>query len=88
MIIKIDYREKKLIELIKKNEEFSKKEYTLLVENLDLGDIIFCDSDGKELILIERKSIEDLSSSIIDGRYAEQSFRLNNSNIHNHNIYI
>ena len=57
-----------------------------LVENLTLGDIIFCDDAGEELILIERKSIEDLASSIIDGRYVEQSFRLNNSNIHNHNI--
>ena len=29
MIIKIDYRERKLIELIKKNEEFITKKYTL-----------------------------------------------------------
>lgn len=86
MIIKIDYRERKLIELIKRNDEFIKKKYTLIVENLSLGDIVFTDDDGKEIILIERKSLEDLASSIMDGRYVEQSFRLNNSNIHNHNI--
>ena len=86
MIIKIDYREIKLIKLIKSNDEFIKKKYTLIIENLNLGDIIFTDDDGKEIILIERKSLEDLASSIMDGRYIEQSFRLNNSNIHNHNI--
>ena len=35
---------------------------------------------------IERKTVNDLVSSIKDGRYAEQSFRLNECNLHNHNI--
>jgi ERCC4-type nuclease len=33
-----------------------------------------------------RKSIRDLSSSIKDGRYEEQSYRLNGSPFSNHNI--
>jgi ERCC4-type nuclease len=39
-----------------------------------------------EELIIERKSISDLLSSIKDGRYEEQSYRLNGSQIHNHNI--
>ena len=36
--------------------------------------------------MIERKSINDLAASISDGRYSEQSFRLDKCQIHNHNI--
>ena len=39
-----------------------------------------------EELIIERKSISDLLSSIKDGRYEEQSYRLNGSHLHNHNI--
>jgi ERCC4-type nuclease len=56
------------------------------VENLPLSDIIIKDKNNNELILIERKSINDLASSIQDGRYNEQSYRLDNTEIHNHNI--
>ena len=41
---------------------------------------------SSETVIIERKTINDLLSSIKDGRYAEQSFRLNGFPIHNHNI--
>ena len=54
--------------------------------NLPLGDMIICDDEGYELIVIERKTLKDLLSSIKDGRYREQSFRLNNYPVHNHNI--
>jgi ERCC4-type nuclease len=37
-------------------------------------------------MIIERKSITDLLASIKDGRYEEQSYRLNGLNHHNHNI--
>jgi ERCC4-type nuclease len=86
MKIKIDVREKKLIELLKSNEEIISKKYEISVETLNLGDIIISNDEDKELILIERKSISDLASSIMDGRYSEQSFRLNSCDIHNHNI--
>lgn len=86
MKLKIDYREKKLIELLNKNDELKEKKYDLVVENLPLGDIVICNDDDLQILLIERKSISDLASSIIDGRYNEQSFRLNNNELHNHNI--
>jgi ERCC4-type nuclease len=89
MIIKIDFREKELIKII---NDLLKKKYNnckvnIISENLPLGDIIICDDDDiKEYVIIERKTLNDLSSSIKDGRYNEQSFRLNECNIHNHNI--
>ena len=61
----------------------------LNVENLKLGDIVISHNDGggNELLLFERKSLNDLASSIKDGRYAEQSFRLSGyESIPNHNI--
>ena len=61
------------------------KDIELVVEVLPLGDIIICD-DKEEKLIIERKSLSDLSSSIKDGRYEEQSYRLNGLNHHNHNI--
>jgi crossover junction endonuclease MUS81 len=88
MKIAIDYREIKLVELCKSYIEkmnFKNNEIELVTENLALGDIIIS-NDDKEIIIIERKSLNDLASSIKDGRYKEQSFRLNNYNIHNHNI--
>lgn len=91
MLIKIDNRERNLIELVEKKISTSKNEYNnnikINVEQLDLGDIIiYDDNTNEELLIIERKTIHDLSSSIKDGRYSEQSFRLMNTNIHNHNI--
>ena len=86
MKIIIDYREKDLIELCnsKLNENF--KNINIIHENLPIGDVIIKDDNDNELIIIERKSLKDLAASINDGRYSEQSFRLNNCNIHNHNI--
>ena len=56
-------------------------------KNLELGDFIFYDEiNEKNVLIIERKSLSDLESSIKDGRYNEQSFRLQNSETHNHNI--
>ena len=55
------------------------------MENLPLGDFII--NDGlNDLIIVERKSINDLLASIKDGRYEEQSYRLNGINHPNHNI--
>lgn len=57
--------------------------------NLALGDIVLCDEDNnnKELVIIERKTVADLMSSIKDGRYDEQSYRLSGYDAcHNHNI--
>jgi len=45
---------------------------------LPMGDAIIKTNDDKELIIVERKSLQDLLSSIKDGRYEEQSYRLQN----------
>jgi len=88
MKLVIDYREKKLIQLVEsiKLMNAKYKPIEVVVENLPLSDIIIKDNNDRELILIERKSINDLASSIQDGRYNEQSYRLDNTDIHNHNI--
>ena len=70
-IIKIDNREKELI------KNLIEKGYDIINENLDLGDIQILDLKTKEIIIIiERKTLSDLSSSIKDGRYKEQKERL------------
>jgi ERCC4-type nuclease len=88
MQLLIDAREPKSLvsNLIALNENSSNK-IIISQKNLTIGDYIFYDEiKNKELIIIERKSLSDLESSIKDGRYKEQSFRLNEANIHNHNV--
>ncbi len=88
MLIKIDSRERELINLCKYYLEISPlyKNIQIVTENLPIGDIIICDDKQEERIVIERKSIRDLSASIKDGRYEEQSYRLNGLHHENHNI--
>ena len=87
MLIKIDTREQ---ELFKKCESIilavpKFKDIKLVFETLPLGDIII--NDGiNDCVIIERKSLSDLAASIKDGRYDEQSYRLNGLAHHNHNI--
>ena len=71
-----------------KKKEKGIEKIKIKVENLKLGDIVISDDDGdNELLLFERKSLNDLAASIKDGRYAEQSFRLAGyESIPNHNI--
>jgi ERCC4-type nuclease len=84
--VKIDARERELIPLIReKIGETTTDQITISVESLPLGDIIFC-KDEQELMIIERKSVADLAASIKDGRYQEQSYRLDGTELHNHNI--
>ena len=84
IVIRIDVRE---TELIAKCESLITifPNVNFLREQLPLGDIIINDGH-KELIIIERKSLTDLAASIKDGRYEEQSYRLNGIEHHNHNI--
>jgi ERCC4-type nuclease len=86
--ITIDCREKSLIkscqEMISKNKKFNN--ILLRTKNLELGDIIISDMKNKEHLIIERKTIQDLLSSIKDNRYREQSFRLTHLDHPNHNI--
>jgi len=87
MLVKIDNRETELIRSCKYILEISPayKDIQLVVENLPIGDIIIA-KDGTDKVVIERKSLRDLAASIKDGRYEEQSYRLNGLPIHNHNI--
>ena len=87
MLIKIDTRETALLHqmLIQVSNIPVFKTIKVKTETLPIGDIIIND-DNEDKIIIERKSIADLLSSIKDGRYEEQSYRLNGINHHNHNI--
>jgi len=88
MQLLIDLREpKSLVSYIISLNEMSNSKITIIQKNLTIGDYIFYDEvSNKELLIIERKSLADLEASIKDGRYNEQSFRLNEANLHNHNI--
>ena len=84
MFIKIDHRETDV--LTNMSLLFRDHSHQITVENLHIGDIILYDNDNNEKIIFERKSLYDLAASIKDGRYTEQSYRLNNCSCHNHNI--
>ena len=93
MKIIIDEREhdlyNKCSELLNSNST-KYKNISLLRQVLPLGDILIKtgeDFQNKDIILIERKSFPDLLSSIRDGRYNEQSYRLTySSGLPLHNI--
>ena len=85
MHITVDIREHTLIKLLKALKNDYEFTFDIIVERMDLGDVAIY--NGKEeLLLVERKRLSDLASSIKDGRYAEQSYRLNGCSLHNHNI--
>jgi ERCC4-type nuclease len=88
MQLLIDLREPKtLVNYIISLNETATNKITIVQKNLDIGDYVFYDEvNAKELLIIERKSLADLEASIKDGRYSEQSFRLNETTLHNHNI--
>ena len=56
------------------------------IVQLDIGDIVFKINNSVR-ILIERKTIKDLSASIKDGRHREQKKRLLSQNIDKNYIY-
>ena len=85
MKIKIDIRENDLITILQ-SILTETNNHVLIKEQLPIGDIIIYDNDDKEILLIERKTLNDLAASIKDGRYNEQSYRLNGHTLHNHNI--
>jgi ERCC4-type nuclease len=89
MIIQIDNREQDLLTqiniLISIIPLF--KDIKIETHCLPIGDVLLFNEETKETdLIIERKSINDLLASIKDGRYEEQSYRLNGLKKHNHNI--
>jgi ERCC4-type nuclease len=87
MIVKIDIRETALISTIQKHISItpSFESIQLQTESLPIGDIVIA-TETEDIVIIERKTLNDLLSSIKDGRYEEQSYRLNGLPHHNHNI--
>jgi ERCC4-type nuclease len=93
--LKLLETEPEMEEIKGKKKEKEIEKLKIKVENLKLGDIVISDdgdgngdgNGGNELLIFERKSLNDLASSIKDGRYAEQSFRLDGyESVPNHNI--
>lgn len=82
---------KKELELYKEkleNQKKAKKEMNieLVTENLIIGDAHILNDQNELICIIERKTIKDLLSSLRDGRYNEQSFRLNECELENKKI--
>ena len=70
----IDSRERKIKSYFLNHSKSNFKK-CVSSQNLDIGDIIF-KYQGETLLLIERKTVEDLGSSILDGRHKEQNIEL------------
>ena len=90
MKIILDERETHLFNVIQeKIETMENSNYEIEKKPLTLGDIHFV-QDDKEILIIERKSLQDLVSSIKDGRYEEQSYRLIHASglFRHHIVYI
>lgn len=76
LIVHIDFREKELIEILKSKEPLP---FTVASQNLEIGDIMITngsEEDSQTLLVLERKTLSDLSASNRDGRYREQRARL------------
>jgi ERCC4-type nuclease len=89
MKIIVDEREHSLYEkLVQLLQQKPLPDIILSKQVLPLGDIYFKTNDDVDVLLIERKSFSDLLSSIKDGRYEEQSYRLiHSSGFPPHNIF-
>lgn len=88
MIIVIDEREhtiyEKCLDLLKKSPN---QNIVLFKQVLEIGDMIIKTNDDEIICIIERKTFSDLLSSVKDGRYEEQSYRLlHSSGIPPHSI--
>lgn len=89
MNVIVDNREKSLVAKLNAFKFMHELEHiNIQIEQLPIGDIIIADREtGEERIVFERKQVSDLASSIVDGRYKEQSYRLDGScPLSNHNI--
>jgi ERCC4-type nuclease len=86
MLIRVDSREDALHGMFQMN--LSGTTHTLRSESLAVGDVILSSDNGEtDCIVFERKSLADLAASIRDGRYKEQSHRLQAMpNVPNHNV--
>ena len=85
-MIRVDMREADLLSLFQINVDGTT--HTLRSESLPVGDAILSSDDGEtDYIVFERKTLADLAASICDGRYKEQSLRLQAfPGVPNHNV--
>ena len=60
------------------NNQNEKNNINFQINQLDLGDVVIL-NEQTPIMVIERKTICDLCSSIRDGRHKEQKLRLTNS---------
>lgn len=59
----------------------------LVKKVIPIGDVLIQTDEEEDVAIIERKSLNDLLSSVKDGRYEEQSYRLSHSSgIPPHNV--
>ena len=95
MKIILDCREQRLeaallkkLTLLSDNSKATKNSSAITFEkqNLIIGDIHIINDENDLACIIERKTIKDLLSSLRDGRYNEQSFRLNECELDNKRI--
>ena len=85
----IDMRERDLMTCCQTiaSKHALKDSINIISSSLPIGDIIISNAEtNTDLLIIERKTLADLSASIKDGRYTEQSYRLNGLSHPNHNI--
>lgn len=82
IILEIDYRENSILKLfLAENIKISDNIYSFeninyKICNLHIGDFVFKNNMNEILYIIERKTINDLCSSITDSRFREQKERL------------
>lgn len=72
-ILRVDCREQYII------SELERQGITHMVQALDIGDYQLVDEKGNIVGIWERKTYEDLASSLRDGRYREQKHRMTTS---------
>lgn len=72
----IDNRERDLIEKCRSLIQNDQNYVSIETDVLPIGDILFRTDEGKDVLLVERKTLQDMIASVKDGRYEEQSHRL------------
>jgi ERCC4-type nuclease len=69
------------------NNGFEASHVEIEKKSLPLGDALIETEEGRSVWIVERKTLSDLLASIKDGRYEEQSYRLQNDVEHpRHNV--
>jgi len=74
----VDVRERELLNCFAQTQNWGTG-VVVVSEVLPIGDILLRRQNGEVILIIERKTMADLSASIRDGRYKEQSLRLQQS---------